>query len=53
MVLTKAIQFTYICTDEQRTDILTKPLSKVKFAHFQDKLGVAENVALVERESQH
>ena len=30
----------YIATDEQVTDVLTKPLSKVKFGYFRDKLGV-------------
>ena len=26
--------------DEQVADVLTKPLSRVKFEYFQDKLGV-------------
>ena len=30
----------YIATDEQITDILTKPLSRVKLEYFRDKLGV-------------
>ena len=28
-------------TDEQVGDVLTKPLSRVKFEYFRDKLGVA------------
>ena len=30
--------------------MLTEPLSKTKFEHFQDKLGVVENASLAERE---
>ena len=40
----------YISIDEQIADILTKPLSKVKFVYFRDKLGVMENDFLSERE---
>ena len=40
----------YISTDEQITDILTKPLSKIKFAYLRDKLGLVEIAPLVERE---
>jgi hypothetical protein len=32
----------YIATDEQVADMLTKPLSKVKFEYFRDKLGVVQ-----------
>jgi ATP sulfurylase len=39
----------YISTDEQ-TDILTKPLSKIKFAYLSDKLELVEIAPLVERE---
>ena len=35
-----AIKLQYMSTDEQVADILTKPLSRVKFEHFRDKLGV-------------
>ena len=35
-----AIKLQYVSTDEQVADILTKPLSRVKFEHFRDKLGV-------------
>ena len=35
-----AIKLQYVSTDEQVADVLTKPLSRVKFEHFRDKLGV-------------
>ena len=35
-----AIKLQYVSTDEQVADVLTKPLSQVKFEYFRDKLGV-------------
>ena len=35
-----AIKLYYVSTDEQVDDVLTKPLSRVKFEHFRDNLGV-------------
>jgi hypothetical protein len=40
MVQRGALRLQYISTDEQVADVLTKPLSRVKFEHFQDKLGI-------------
>ena len=40
----------YISTEEQDADILTKALSKCKFEFHRDKIGVADNPFLVERE---
>ena len=40
----------HIRTDEQIADILTKPLTTTKFVFFRDKLGMAENTSLAERE---
>jgi hypothetical protein len=40
----------YISTNEQTTNILTKPLSKIKFAYLRDNLGLMEISPLVERE---
>ena len=37
-------------TNEQIADILTKPLTTTKFVYFCDKLGMAENTSLAERE---
>ena len=30
----------YVATDEQIADVLTKPLARVKFEYFKEKLGV-------------
>jgi hypothetical protein len=40
----------YISTDEKKIDILTKPLSKIKFSYLRDKLGLMEISPLVESE---
>jgi hypothetical protein len=40
MVQRGALKLLYVSTDEQVADVLTKPLSRVKFVHFQDKLGI-------------
>ena len=40
MVQKGAINLQYVNTEEQVADMLTKPLSHVKFEHFLDKLGV-------------
>jgi hypothetical protein len=40
MVQRGAIKLQYIGRDEQVADVLTKPLSRVKFEHFRDKFGV-------------
>ncbi|XP_057867289.1 secreted RxLR effector protein 161 [Cryptomeria japonica] len=52
MVQRGAIQLKYVSTNEQVADILTKPLSKVKFVYFRDRLGIVENETPIERESQ-
>ena len=44
------LKLQYICIDEQIVDILTKPLTVTKFVYFRDKLGMAENTSLTERE---
>jgi hypothetical protein len=36
--------------DEKTTDILTKPLSRIKFAYFQEKMGIMEITPLAKRE---
>jgi hypothetical protein len=40
MVQRGALKLQYISTDEQAADVLTKPLSHVKFEYFRDKLGI-------------
>jgi hypothetical protein len=40
MVQRGAIKLQYVGTNEQVADVLTKPLSHVKFEYFQDKIGV-------------
>jgi hypothetical protein len=35
-----AVRLQYVTTEEQVADVLTKPLSRTKFEHFRDKLGV-------------
>jgi hypothetical protein len=50
MVQRKAVLVQYLPTDEQVVDVLTKPLTRTKFEYFRDRLGVAENASLAERE---
>ena len=40
MVHKGAINLQYVSTDKQVVDVLTKPLSRVKFEYFPNKLGV-------------
>jgi hypothetical protein len=40
MVQKGAIKLQHVGTNEHVADVLTKPLSQVKFEHFLDKLGV-------------
>ena len=40
MVQKGAIKLKYVPTEEQVADVLTKPLSLVKFEYFLDKTGV-------------
>jgi hypothetical protein len=42
MVQRGALKLQYISTDEQVVDVMTKPLSRVKFEHFRDKLGIVQ-----------
>ena len=40
MVQRGAVKLQYVATDEQIADVLTKPLARVKFEYFREKLGV-------------
>jgi hypothetical protein len=44
------VKIQYISTDEQVANILTKPLSRIKFAYLRDKMGLMEITPLAERE---
>jgi hypothetical protein len=44
MVQRGVVELQYISTNEMIADILTKPLSRVKYEHFRDKLGMMQNV---------
>jgi hypothetical protein len=46
----KAVRVEYLSIDEHIVDVLTKPLSKLKFVYFCDKICVKENAPLDERE---
>jgi hypothetical protein len=46
----KVLSLQYVLTAEQTADIFTKPLPLIKFVYFRNKLGVAENTSLAERE---
>ena len=40
MVQRGAIKLQYVVMDEQIADVLTKPLARVKFEYFREKLSV-------------
>ena len=40
MVQRGAVNLLYVSTDKQIADVLTKPLSRVKFEYFRENLGV-------------
>ena len=40
MVQRGAVKLQYVATDEQIADVLTKPLARVNFEYFREKLGV-------------
>ena len=42
MVQRGAVKLQYVVTDDQIADVLTKPLSRVKFEYFREKLGVLQ-----------
>jgi hypothetical protein len=50
MVQIKSIHVQYLPTLEQIADIFTKPLAKMKFEYFHERLGLVENASLAERE---
>ena len=40
MVQKGAIELQYVSTNDQVANVMTKPLSRVNFEYFHDKLGV-------------
>ena len=40
MVQRGAVKLQYVATDEKIADVLTKPLARVRFEYFREKLGV-------------
>ena len=42
MVQRGVVKLQYVAIDEQISDVLTKPLARVKFEYFRDKLGVLQ-----------
>ena len=42
MVQRGAVKLQYVATDEHISDVLTKPLARVNFEYFREKLGVIQ-----------
>ena len=42
MVQRGVVKFQYVAMEEQIADVLTKPLARVKFEYFREKLGVLQ-----------
>ena len=42
MVQRGAVNLLYVATEEQIADVLTKPLARLKFEYFREKLGVLQ-----------
>ena len=42
MVQRGAVKLLYVVTEEQIADVLTKPLARMKFEYFRERLGVLQ-----------
>ena len=47
-VIKRIMLLMYVTTEEQDADVLTKALSKCKFEFHRDRIGVTDNLFLVE-----
>ena len=52
MVQKGVVKLKYVPTEEQVADVLTKPLARVKFEYFRDKLGLVRKDLSQKREWQ-
>ena len=50
MVQKGAVELQYILIDDQTADVHTKPLPRIKLEYFRRRLGIEENVSVLERE---
>ena len=50
MVQRGAVKLLYVATEEQIVDVLTKPLARVKFEYFRERLGVLQIEASSQRQ---
>ena len=50
MVQKGTVELQYISTDDQTADVHTKPLPRMKLEYLRGRLGVEENVSLLEKE---
>ena len=50
MVQRGVVKLQYMAMDEQIADMLTKPLARVKFEYFRERLGVIQNETHRKRE---
>ena len=50
MVQRGAVKLLYLATEEQIADVLTKPLARLKFEYFRERLGVLQIEASSQRQ---
>ena len=50
MVQREAMNLQYVATNEHIVDVFTKPLTRVKFEYFRERLGVISNETPQKRE---
>ena len=50
MVQRGAVKLQYVVTEEQIADVLTKPLARLKYEYFRERLGVLQIEASSQRQ---